>query len=221
KDKTNDLIILAMEVDHKGRIWMGTYMGGLLYYDPVLKKTGEIGVGTNEDQLNHSDIFCLKEDRNGDLWIGSNGGGINILRSKTNKIDKYLRNSELENDSTQLSNNYIKALEEDDLGNMWIGTFGGGISVYNTKSKSFNTYNKENSGLPNNYVLSIKQDKDGDIWVGTKGNGIGLLKKNHDRFVSLTEADGLINDVVQSIVEDRAGKLWFATNNGLSAYDKT
>jgi signal transduction histidine kinase/DNA-binding response OmpR family regulator len=142
-----------------------------------------------------------------------------VINPANNQTDKYVFDPAKPNDPTQPANNYIRCIEEDSAGHLWVGTFGSGISVFNPARQQFKFYTKENSGLPSDYVLVIKLDSKGNIWIGTSGNGIGLLKKGSSRFETITETDGLINGNVQKIVEDNAGKLWISTNNGLTCYN--
>ncbi|MFC6102088.1 hybrid sensor histidine kinase/response regulator transcription factor [Olivibacter domesticus] len=219
RDCAHDLSILAMEMGHKNRLWLGTYMDGLFSYDPVTKRSKQYVKGKDEDNLNHADIFCLKEDRKGNLWIGTNGGGVNLLHADSGHIEKFVHTAIREDDPDQPASNYIRSIEEDRDGRILIGTFGSGISIFHPESKKFSFYNKANSALPSNYVLTIKEDREGNIWVGTAGNGVGYLKRGSRKFITLSENDGLINGVVQKILEDNSGKLWFSTNKGLSSYD--
>lgn len=215
----HDLTILALEQKNDKQFWIGTYKDGLFYYDRVTQKSVRYGVGNGDDQLNNSDIFCLKQDFQGDLWIGTNGGGINVLRATDGTIKKYTRHTTVGDGGPEPSSNFIRAFEEDRQRDMWIGTYGSGVCVYRRATNTFSFYNKTSHNLPSNYVLSVKEDKKGNIWVGTNGSGVGLLQKNANKFTIISERDGLINGVVQSIVEDAAGNIWFSTNKGLSCYD--
>ncbi|MBE8720381.1 hybrid sensor histidine kinase/response regulator transcription factor [Sphingobacterium pedocola] len=215
----HDLTILALEQKNDEQFWIGTYKEGLFYYNRVTRKSVRYGVGNGNDQLNNSDIFCLKQDFQGDLWIGTNGGGINVLRATDGTIRKYTRQTTVGGGGPEPSSNFIRAFEEDRQRDMWIGTYGSGVCVFRRATNTFSFYNKDSHNLPSNYVLSVKEDKKGNIWVGTNGSGVGLLRKNAEKFTIISERDGLINGVVQSIVEDAAGNIWFSTNKGLSCYD--
>ncbi|PQA59563.1 hybrid sensor histidine kinase/response regulator transcription factor [Siphonobacter curvatus] len=219
KNNRHDLSILALEMGRNQQLWIGTYLNGLFCYQPGSKHYVRFKKGEGEKDLNSNDIFCLKEDRHGNLWIGTNGGGINILNLKTNTIEKLVTQSDYTDDRTKPSNNYIRSFEEDKYGRIWAGTFGGGISVYDPKTKMFTFYNKKNSGLPSNYILSIKEDAKGTIWVGTNGNGLAYLRPQSKQFQTLSESDGLINGVVLKIIEMPTGELWLSTNKGLSCFN--
>ena len=103
----------------------------------------------------------------------------------------------------------------DKTGNLWFGTWGGGVSRYDGKTfTSFTTA----QGLANNAVISILEDKTGNLWFGTGGDGVS--KYDGTSFTSFTMAQGLANNTVWSIIEDKAGNLWFGTwGGGVSRYD--
>ena len=131
----------------------------------------------------------------------------------------------------------------DKSGNLWFGTYGGGVSCYN--GKSFVNFTSKD-GLAHNVVFSILQDKIGNLWFGTYGGGVscyngnrveaiergdknaqltqqGLKRENGKlvkSFVNFTAKDGLANDNVFSILEDKSGNIWFGTNGGgVSCYN--
>ena len=103
----------------------------------------------------------------------------------------------------------------DRFGNLWFGTFGGGVSRYDGKSfTSFTT----TQGLGNNMVWSIIEDKSGNLWFGTYGGGVS--RYDGKSFTSFTTEQGLANNLVWSILEDKRGNLWFGTDGGgVSRYD--
>lgn len=219
KNDNHDLTVLSLEMARNKLLWVGTYQNGLYRYDPANKYIIHYTKESGLLNLNNNSIFCLKEDRNGNIWTGTNGGGINVISHDGNFIEKYVFNPAKFNDPAGPASNFIRSFEEDRLGNIWVGTYGSGISVFSPINKKFLFYTKENSALPSDYVLSLKEDSKGNIWAGTNGNGLGLLKKGATKFQSFTERDGLANGTILKIIEDTKGKIWVSTNNGLSCYD--
>jgi signal transduction histidine kinase/DNA-binding response OmpR family regulator/streptogramin lyase len=219
RNSNHDLSILAMEKARDGQIWVGTFSNGLYRYQPAGNSHRHYTKGNSSADLNSNDIFCLKEDRNGNTWVGTNGGGLNLIKAGGNEIQKFVHSDSNPYDPARPASNFIRCLEEDGNGRIWVGTFGSGLSVFDPATQSFTFYNKWNSGLPSNYVLTVKEDRHGNIWAGTGGNGIGLLKKGSNKFELLSEKDGLANSSINQIVEDASGKIWISTNSGLSCYD--
>lgn len=102
---------------------------------------------------------------------------------------------------------------KDKDGNLWFGTNGNGVSMYN--GKTFNTFSSSN-GLIHNYIHSVSQDRYGNIWFGTYG---GASKYDGTHFYDYTTNEGLIDNDVHEILEDSKGDIWFATIKGVSRYD--
>lgn len=114
-----------------------------------------------------------------------------------------------------LTHGNIPAMLQDKFGNIWLATYGGGVSRYDGKSFSHFT---ESQGLSSNSVLSMVEDRDGNLWFGTNGGGVSRYDGRN--FTNFTVRHGLSNGIVNSIMQDKAGNLWFGTEGGgLSRYD--
>ncbi len=234
----NSLSSIAQTPD--GYLWFGS-KEGLIRFDGINflcynnKNTPEFIV---------NDVWSLKTDSKGNLWIGTNGGGLICYKNDNFKL--YTVND-------GLCDNSVWEIFEDTKGTLWIGTGGGGISLF--KDGNFKTYNTEN-GLSNNLVWTFTEDKEGNIWAGTDGGflncfkggeivffgdnadypgdytmasctdsegnlwfgaaGWGLVKYNHQSFKIYSEEDGLSNNIIWSILEDHQNNLWVATDEGLT-----
>lgn len=218
-DLPPDLTVLALERQDND-LWIGTYQQGVIVYHLKSNTSKRYVAGVGDKNLNNNDVFCLKRDYRGNMWVGTNGGGVNIIGRDGLTVKKYRRSTVSDGGAgLLLSGDYIRAFEEDNFHRMWMGFYGAGLCVYDPVQNKTKIYNKANSKLPSNYILAIRSDRKGNIWVGTNGNGVGLLSPHANSFVTLSEKDGLVNGAVQSIVEDDDGKMWFATNKGLSCYD--
>ncbi|MFO8066936.1 MAG: two-component regulator propeller domain-containing protein [Bacteroidales bacterium] len=99
----------------------------------------------------------------------------------------------------------------DSYGNLWFGTYGGGVSRYD--GSTFFTYNNSH-GLSHNTIWSISEDKLGNIWFGTDGGGANFY--DGYSFSSITESDGLLHNTVWHITPDSNGDLWIATYGGIN-----
>jgi ligand-binding sensor domain-containing protein/serine phosphatase RsbU (regulator of sigma subunit) len=107
-----------------------------------------------------------------------------------------------------------RCIYEDQMGNMWFGTEGGGVSRYD--GKSFTNFTTTN-GLPSNSVWCIKGDKKGNVWFGTIAGGIS--RYDGKSFTNFTKAQGFLSNTIWNILQDKKGNLWFATEDGISMYD--
>jgi serine phosphatase RsbU (regulator of sigma subunit)/streptogramin lyase len=155
--------------------------------------------------LKHDVIRCMLQDKSGNLWFGTFGGGVSKYDGKS--FTHFTENE-------GLSNNTILSMLEDKSGNLWFGTYGGGVSKYDRKSF---THFTEKEGLSNNTVFSMLEDKSGNLWFGTDG---GVSKYDGKSFMHFTEKEGLSNNTVLSMLEDKSGNLWFGSvGGGVSKYD--
>jgi ligand-binding sensor domain-containing protein len=111
-----------------------------------------------------------------------------------------------------LTHNAVTKGYIDKNGNLWFGTYGGGVSRYD--GKSFTNYTNV-QGLASNYIWSICEDKAGNLWFGTWDHGVS--RYDGRSFTNYTADDGLANNnTVTSILEDKNGNLWFGTGGGVS-----
>ena len=155
--------------------------------------------------LNHNQVTCLLQDRNGNLWIGTLGG---VSRYDGKSFTNFTEKS-------GLGNNKVYSILEDNSGNLWFGSNGGGVTKYDGK---FFTHFTEDEGLSNNRVYSIFQDNSGNIWFGTDGGGV--TKFDGKFFTKYSKKEGLSNKCIYSIFQDQNGNFWFGTNGeGVVKYD--
>ncbi|WP_369410888.1 ligand-binding sensor domain-containing protein, partial [Desertivirga brevis] len=207
--------VLAME-SIGSSLWIGTYLDGLFIYDPKTRKSRQVTGGKGPESISGSDVFCIKEDSRGNVWIGTNGQGVSVFDASKKTFHQF---SESEKGvHTSMLSGYIRAIGEDRSGNIWIASRGGGITVYNRVVPSSYVLNKANNGLPHNNVSSICRSSDGSMWVGTEG-GLARYDESRRKFVAYREEDGLANEVIQKLLEDNQGKIWASTNKGVSCLD--
>lgn len=219
RNVNQDVSIMTMEMGSDKRLWIGTYADGIFVYDPKTKSSRQYIKGIGDSFLSDQDIYCIKQDRKGNIWVGTNEGGVNVIHAKTGRVSKFMNYKNSPANQKEVSSNCIRSIEEDRNGNIWIGTFGAGISVFNPQTRLFTFYNRERGNIPSNYILSIKEDKIGNIWVGTSGNGLAYLKSGTKKFITFSDQNGLSNGMVYKILIDSLGKFWFSTSNGLNCYD--
>ena len=112
-----------------------------------------------------------------------------------------------------LRHDQIRAIDQDNTGNLWLGT-DDGLTKFDGKYLSHYTTNQ---GLTNNLILSVYHDSKGNIWAGTFRGG--AVKLDGDNFTIFSKEDGLPSDIVNWITEDSSGNIWMATGGGVVKYD--
>ena len=171
---------------------------------PEVQGTGFFTTYATDKGLALDAILCSTEDKKGNLWFGTAGGGVSRYDGK------YFVNY---TGAQGLAYNTVNCITEDKNGNLWFGTGGGGVSKFD--GRIFVNYTSAD-GLANNSVTSIAEDKSGNLWIGTAG---GVSRYDGNSFVNYTTSQGLANNTVWSILADKTGNLWFSTSGGVSKYD--
>ncbi|MEE8380242.1 MAG: two-component regulator propeller domain-containing protein, partial [Gammaproteobacteria bacterium] len=108
--------------------------------------------------------------------------------------------------------NYIISMVVDDEGNVWCGTWGGGLSRFD--GKEWKTYTVKD-GLPGNHVFMLRKEQGGTMWIGTN-KGLARPSPTGNGFSVLTKADGLFADNVFSLAEASDGSLWVGSFGGVA-----
>ena len=119
-------------------------------------------------------------------------------------------------DKNGLTSNNVTDIMEDRNGNMWIGTYYGGTSVYD--GKKYTNFTKDGM-ITGEETYSYLQDNKGDIWFAAEN--IGVYRYDGTGFTLYTTDDGLASNGILNIMEDSKGNMWFSSWHGLSIYDGT
>ncbi len=222
KEKTNSagLPILSMMLDHNQQLWIGTFQDGLFIYNTKTGQYEQLNTGKDKAHLNNNAIFCIKEDRKGKIWVGTNGGGLNVFDPGTKTFLKYASNPSSDGDRQLPVNGFIRAIEEDHEGNIWIGTYGSGVAVLNPKTQKFRVYNNKNTGMAIDRAFSILEDRNNNIWIGTAGDGLFCFNPTqNEKFVSYSAPEELPDGVIHKLLEDKSGNIWLTTNKGICTFN--
>jgi ligand-binding sensor domain-containing protein/signal transduction histidine kinase len=147
------------------------------------------------------DLYCMLEDRDGQVWLGTYGSG--LFCYSTNGSVLHVGTDE------GLPGNLIRSLCQDSEGDLWVGTEGNGLA--RLKPTLFREYTRQ-QGLSGDCVLALCEGHEGELWIGTNGDGIDRLQKGELRHYG--SAEGLANEYVWSVIEDRDHQVWAGTWGG-------
>jgi len=188
--------ISRLLVDAGGSLWMGTIDEGAYR----LSERGLEHVGV-EDGLPNSRILALFEDRERNIWIGTNGGLTRLSEAPFSSLTQ----------QRGLAGDFVRAVLEHPDGSLWVGTSSGLSRVEGGAVQTVGT----GSLLEQRSVLSLGLGEDGDVWVGTYS--AGAVRWRGGRVVEqLTRESGLAANEVRSILRRRDGSIWFGTPEGLT-----
>ncbi len=207
--------------DSRGDLWIGTYGGGLdkLAADQLYIENPNFMHFINDPDdsasISHNIVRAIYEDSEGLFWIGTEGGGLNIMDRKTGTFTRYRHN---DNIPGAISNNYIFCIFEDTKQNIWISTWGGGLNRYHRETDSFSYYTVKD-GLPDDTIYGILEDDDGNLWMSSN-NGISRFNPEKKTFRNFTKEDGLQSNEFNggSYYESPSGIMYFGGINGFNAF---
>ena len=209
-------------------IWIGTAENGLI----IIKNSNLISIEkqpsgqdiinlTTSDGLSSQKIKNIYDDKSGNVWIGTKGGGIIKFNPTEQSVSNNLKKGNFKSYGVKQGLNYfnVNTIFEDRESNIWIGTELGLNQFNGERFQLFDT----NDGVINNIVWSIYCDNKNTIWLGTndgiskltfqKTEIVNGLPKNFN-IANYNIKDGLSSNVILSIFEDKDGNKWFGTANG-------
>jgi len=203
--------------DNSGMIWVGS-AGGLNKIDPAKDELTAYKMYDVNDIQKNIHVSAIVEDESNILWIGTLRGLIKYDKKgkKFNLYASYKGN-------VKFSSDIITAIYADnDV--IWLGTWGGGVNMFNRKIGRVINYSEDNDypgyRISNNNVHAIFKDSRHRIWIGTN-NGVDIFNRMQMCFYSFADAyaavsaDVFKNNKVFDIIEDNNDNIWFTTNRGL------
>lgn len=118
--------IYSIIQDEQGMLWFGTAENGVMRYDGRKVTLFEFN-GMSTNGLSHNDAGNLMLDRNGEIWIGTWGGGANLYHPNTGKFENFIFDPSRPD---SISSNRIQSLFHDQQGIIWLGTYDQGLNKY-------------------------------------------------------------------------------------------
>lgn len=156
--------------------------------------------------------------QNDTLWITTLYEGIMLLDINTGKVLKRFI-YDPENPETAPNGELVKCMYQDSKKNIWIGTLGLGLCLYNPGAQNFR-YFSEKDGLPNNVIYGILEDDAQNLWLSTN-NGICRFNINTYKSTNFDASDGLQSNEFNtgSFFKSASGTMYFGGVNGLTYFN--
>jgi signal transduction histidine kinase/ligand-binding sensor domain-containing protein/DNA-binding response OmpR family regulator len=192
--------------DSAGAVWLSTMEKGLYRFRPG----GSWRHFTMENGLAYKIVRCVLEDREHNLWVGTDGGGLQRFRQRT------FRNWGVEQG---MPGRTVTSVSEDPQGRLLIGVFGEGVACLEGTTLR-RVWRPGTADLITRYVYSVLADSKGRLWVGTYGGGLHRVEGAKYRELSAEEIGAKPGNMsVFSLYEDSRGRIWIGTDRGLACWD--
>ncbi len=209
--------IMDLEQRRDGYLWIATYGGGINRMD-IKNETF-----TSDFPIGGSNVMSLAIHEN-QLWAGTKYHGLSLLNLDTNDLRVFQPRP---GEPNSISSNFVWPVFVDREGDIWAGTFGGGlnkISANNSAAdRSFRITSYKKGTLPgqlnDNYILSVMQDDHGVLWAATDNSGVAMFRKN--MLFQRPDTEILNSDLsidalsFNDFLRDQNDTLWMATASGL------
>ena len=217
--------VMSLLEDSSNRLWVGTYGGGLSRFDRstgLFRRYQPDAVNpANPTALSANRVTALAEDRTGRLWVGTDGGGLDILDPVTERFFHLKHDA---NQPRSLGSSTVYSIYVDPHGTVWVGTRSGGLdrvvgSAAAPEAIRFDNFN-ERDGLPNDTVYGIHADAAGRLWLSTN-YGLARFDPGTAEVHSFHRSHGLQAEEFNfgAHYADRTGRLFFGGARGYNVFD--
>ena len=174
-------------------------------------------------RLKNNSVKSIYVDNTGNLWVGTNGGGIYKKTNSNYNFNHFNKNRY----GNSLSSNKIRSLLEDQFGNLWVGTEGGGVNFLSNNHTNYEHFNsftisKSKKGISSKNVFSITEnilnENNSILWFSTENGGLNKLLINRydkidnfhfEKFNQPTDDGKNIKyQAIHSILSEGKNRLW-------------
>ncbi|BFT29857.1 hybrid sensor histidine kinase/response regulator [Alteromonas sp. D210916BOD_24] len=207
--------IYSIIQDKQGLLWFGTAENGIMRHDGRKVTLFEFD-STTPNGLSHNDAGNLMLDRNGNIWIGTWGGGANLYRPESGTFETFIHDPKR---SDSLSSNRIQSLLHDRNGDIWLGSYDQGLNRYLGNDQFERIQKEEDNGksLSHNRIWDIEDNDANSLWIATSF-GLNLYDKNTHTAIHyfpdpLNQTDTGANEI-RSILVASDDRFYVATQEG-------
>ncbi len=229
---------------NKDQIWIATWSGAnRVIGDPFERNSWESFTKENtQGGLIDDWVYAIEIAKNGAVWFGTESGvssfdgrrwkswnhdnGLSAPFSQVSKdnvgMTGYLQGSHHTQGSEDIPNtsnqtyrpNYVVSMRMDEKGRLWIGSWGGGLTMLDTETETLRTFTVQD-GLPGNYILEIKEGPDNRLWIGTNA---GLSRFDGSQFTNFSRTNGLKGDYIFSLEFGDDHSIWVGSHYSVSRF---
>ncbi|GAA4230304.1 two-component regulator propeller domain-containing protein [Postechiella marina] len=219
--------VFSVLTDSSKNIWIGTYNSGVhrwLATDvPGEYKKDNLFYNIHQKNSISNDIIRdIIEDEQGNIWFATAKGLSKLPKDEINKKNpQFIVYKNNPDDAFSLSYDYILTVFQSKSGDIWLGTFGGGLNkLVTTKDNKVKFISfSEKQGLPNNVVKSILEDNHGNLWLSTN-KGLSKFNIEDKTFKNYDVNDGLQSHEFGEVAafKRKNGEMLFGGVNGFNKF---
>ena len=209
--------IYSLLQDNQGTVWVGTYGGGINYYNKLLFKFDHIKIPYSNNIIN----VIYKDGDN--LCIGTEAG----LYFTKNNLTTYKYYQHDPNNKNSIGAGAIWSIFKDSRNNLWIGTWAGGLNLFNRKYQNFTRFFNDPSNpnsIGGNNIFGIIEDDEGYLWIACMNAGLNRYDYKTNTFKSyrtnFQTTNSISGDWVRTLYINSYNEFWISTSVGVDLFDR-
>ncbi|TLV00306.1 two-component regulator propeller domain-containing protein [Dyadobacter luticola] len=208
--------------DRQDNFWLGIYSAGVSIYKSHNHFAHYLH-SSSPNSLSNNFVMSFNEDLQGNLWIGTDGGGLNRLNRESGQFTTLKQQT----GRYAISGNHVLSIVLENDQTLWLGTWGNGLCHFDPKTGKQQTFKKQPgaAGIYSNDIYAIAKTRDGALWLSTYGEGIDRYDPATGVFKHYlsdpANSQTLSDNTVSCFLTDKKGNLWLGTDDGkLNRYNQ-
>jgi ligand-binding sensor domain-containing protein/signal transduction histidine kinase len=212
--------VLAVAAQDDGTFWFGTAENGALSHFDLEQGLLQHFAHDNAkpDSLAHNFVSAIANDKDGSLWVGTRGGGLDRLRAGAAGFEHHRHERDKPG---SIASDVLQKLYFDRSGTLWISTIEAGVDALCAGCKEFRHYihaASDPDSLGGGGANATLELKNGEFWIGMRRSGLDRLDRNSGKvthFLANSHDPGSISsNSITSLHESERGDLWIGTQGG-------
>lgn len=210
--------IKCIYYDSEGIMWVGDVRAGISLYNESMYKF-------DVDMFNYEDVEkqfaaqvnTIEEDRTGNMWYGSNSHGLLYVNSSSHQRRLFRHSA----NNNSIPSDIIVDLLADSKGNLWIGTYLGGLCRYDgNRFVSYKDMKDVPAVVSSENIWVLAADADDNIWVGSLGNGVARYDAQRAKWTEYHISESVhATEYISQIFPVKDGRVYFGTAAGVYVLD--
>lgn len=218
----------GISMDRKGNYWVCDKDKGIFKITPTASGYQIINICHNDNDpysLSSNAAYQAVEDKLGNIWVATYGGGVNVVRQDKNGRYIALHYKNVMSRYPHNAHRKVRTIALAKDGKVWAGSTDGILIMQIRNEKitieELQVPERLQDGLMSYDIVNLQADKQGVMWVGTNSGGLSRTDGHDDqgnwKFKNYGIADGLPSEEIHSITIDEQDNIWFATDHVLGS----